>query len=233
MLDRCYKVASEIDILFNASKSKCMVVGPSVTGLLDAIMTLGNIPMQWVSKIKYLGIHFTAAKHFKVDFSDIRRKYFSSLNVILSKCRYVSDPVKLQLIESQCLSILLYAIESLNLKRDELSSLNSCWNTAYRKIFNFNKWESVKELIHLLGRMDLKLMENYRRITFVKSMCSIRCSNNVVNLIANNYVNSVEYYTLINKYGLQATESHDKIKAVSYSVFNKSVVAEQSNTQQL
>ena len=183
MLDRCYKVASEIDILFNASKSKCMVVGPSVTGLLDAIMTLGNIPMQWVSKIKYLGIHFIAAKHFKVDFCDIRRKYFSSLNVILSKCRYASDPVKLQLIESQCLPILLYAIESLNLKRDELSSLNSCWNAAYRKIFNFNKWESVKELIHLLGRTDLKLMENYRRITFVKSMCSISCSNNVVNLI--------------------------------------------------
>jgi len=58
-------------------------------------------------------------------------------------------------------------------------------------------------------------------------MCSLNCNNIVVNVIANNYMNTGEYYTLTNKYGLQPTWSHGKIKAVSYCVFDKSVVAEQ------
>ena len=158
MLDCCYNVGSEICILFNVRKSNCMAIGPSFVDLSGANMRIGNIALQWVSKIKYVGIYLIAAKYFKVDLSEVRRKYFSSLNVILSKCKYVSDPVKLKLVESHCLPILLYAIESLNIKKDELSSLNICWNAAYRNIFNFNKWESVKELICLMGRIDLKHM---------------------------------------------------------------------------
>ena len=131
-------------------------------------MTLCNMPISWQCKCKYLGVTLLSAKHFNIDLSEIRRKFFVACNQIISKCSHVSELAKLKLVEAHCLPILLYAIESLNLNRVDLAEINSWWNSVYRKIFHFNKWESVKQLICLLGRLDVLHMENVRRIHFIK-----------------------------------------------------------------
>jgi len=41
----------------------------------------------------------------------------------------------------------------LNIQKKE-DELNACWNSVYRKVFGFNKWESVKSFICGLGRLD-------------------------------------------------------------------------------
>ena len=35
------------------------------------------------------------------------------------------------------------------------TGLNACWNSAFRKSFGFHRWESVRQFIHGLGRLDL------------------------------------------------------------------------------
>ena len=80
--------------------------------------------------------------------------HFTFTFYFFSKCKYTSDIVKLELLESQCLPILLYSIECLNLNDVQLREINSWWNSVYRKIFGYNKWESVKEIICLFGRLD-------------------------------------------------------------------------------
>ena len=66
-----------------------------------------------------------------------------SINSILSKCNYTSDMVKLKLLESHCLPILLYAIESLDVTGSKLKVINSWWNAAcierYLDIINGNR----------------------------------------------------------------------------------------------
>ena len=112
-----------------------------------------NSPMKWDIQFKYLGIIISSGKSFEIILDDIRRKFFVSVNSILSKCKYTSDLVKLNLLESHCLPILLYAMESININNYQLKLINSWWNSVYRKIFSFQKWESVKLLICLLNRI--------------------------------------------------------------------------------
>jgi len=40
------------------------------------------------------------------------------------------------------------------LSRTQMLKLNSCWNSIYRKIFGYFKWESVKEIQLFCQRLD-------------------------------------------------------------------------------
>ena len=135
-------------IKFNANKSMCMIVGR--VKLLNI-----SASIQWTDSIKYLGVKLITGKRFRVDLSECRRKFFATVNSLFNKCKFTSDVVKLELLESHCLPVLLYSVDCLNLDTVQVKELNSWWNSVYRKIFNYNKWESVKEVIHLMGRLDL------------------------------------------------------------------------------
>ena len=117
--------------------------------------------------MEYLGVSFRRAKQFEVDFSETRRKFFVSVNSILYHSKFSCDLVKLQLIESHCLSILTYAMDCLNTPKAKLLEISSWWNTVYRKIFGYHKWESVKEVICRLGRLDFQHLLILRRSSFL------------------------------------------------------------------
>ena len=165
MLNICDRVGHELGINFNVIKSKCLAIGPLANNSLSNI-SIGNINLQCVNELDYLGVCLRSAKFFLVDLSNVRRKFFASLNSIMSKCRFTSDLVKLKLLESHCLPILLYAVESLNLPFSQITEMNSWWNSIYRKIFNYQKWESVKLLIYMLGRLDLHHIINFKTLKF-------------------------------------------------------------------
>ena len=61
---------------------------------------------------------------------------------------------------------------ALDLKSKQASELNACWNSVFRKIFGFNKWESVRLFIHGLGRLDFIHILLLRRHKFYRHLCS-------------------------------------------------------------
>ena len=81
--------------------------------------------------------------------------FYASANSVFSHAGSVSEITKLYLFESYCLPILTYAVEGLQLNKRQIDNLNTCWNNAYRKIFRMKKWESVRELQSLCGRLDM------------------------------------------------------------------------------
>ena len=96
--------------------------------------------LAWVEKIKYLGGYIICGKSFTVDEGTTWRNFLASVNGILSKCPKTSDISKIVLIETHCLHILMYALESINLSTRHCNEINSRWNPVYRKKINFNKW---------------------------------------------------------------------------------------------
>ena len=132
MLDICSSVGEGLRMKFSASKSMCIVIGP-YQNLCFSNLTLGNMSLPWVESLEYLGICILKENQFRIDLSNVRRKFFTSVNNILSKCTYTSDIVKLSLMESYCLPILLYASESLYLPYSQLADINAWWNSVYRK----------------------------------------------------------------------------------------------------
>ena len=55
--------------------------------------------------------------------------------------------VLLTLQESYSLPVLMYGILALSLKSRQVGELNVCWKNVFRRVFNYNKWESVKAVI--------------------------------------------------------------------------------------
>ena len=214
MLNVTGDVGRSLGLTFNCMKSNCVSIGCKKIDNL-ASLTINGTVIQWANSIKYLGICISAGKSFKTDLSMTRRKFFASVNCILSKCQYTSDIVKLQLVESHCLPILLYACESLNLKGAELQSLNSWWNSVYRKIFHYHKWESVKEIIHFLGRLDLVHLVNLRQMQFIKKL-SICDNNSALKTITKMFIRSSECFALFAKFNSSIFWTCGKIKAMLY-----------------
>lgn len=108
MLNKCDEIGSQLSILFNSSKSKCITIAPNKINEISKL-TLNNKTLDLVDKIKYLWIWICAGKCFEIDLAETRQKFFISVNSILNKCQFTCDMVKLQLIESHCLPIILYA----------------------------------------------------------------------------------------------------------------------------
>jgi hypothetical protein len=221
MLDCCGVVGQEIGMNFNCKKSHCMVIGPVKMQSPSPMNINGNI-IQWTDKLKYLGINIVSGVKFTIDFSETRRKFFVSVNTILSKCTYSSDVVKLELMESYCLPILFYGLECMNIKAPQMKEINSWWNSVYRRIFGFNQWESVKEAIFYLGRLDVHHLVNMRRLLFLKR--SERCSNKVINECIFRYKSqSCEFIEVQKLFNIDINWSAPKIKALTYVAFKNIV----------
>jgi len=106
-------------------------------------------------KLKYLGVYFDSGKMTKIDILPMMSKFYGSANCILCHSKYVSELTKLSSFESFALPVLTYGLDVLFLGTIEMKKLNVCWNSIYRRIFNFHRWESVKVLQLMCERLDL------------------------------------------------------------------------------
>lgn len=62
---------------------------------------------------------------------------------------------------------LTHCTGALELNESKLRQLNVCWNDAFRKIFGFKRYESVKELQCFCGEMSVHYIYYLARWNFV------------------------------------------------------------------
>jgi hypothetical protein len=71
------------------------------------------------------------------------------------------------------LPLLLYAAHAMAINSTQLRNSDSCWNHAYRRVFGFNTWESVKMFIWGLGRLDLCRLLLARRTNLYRHLLTV------------------------------------------------------------
>ena len=191
MLNTCYATISNLQLKFNCAKSFCICFGLRHKQAL-APMTLGNDNIAWSTSIKYLGIIVKSGYKFMVDFEAVKRKYYMACNTILCNSVFQTELLRLQLLETYCLPILTYCVAALDITRTQLKELNACWNMIFRKIFGFNKWESVRCFIAGLGRLDFEHIYYWQRLKFLKNAFA---SNNSILL---SIVHMQQYSEVVN-----------------------------------
>ena len=59
---------------------------------------------------------------------------------------------------------------ALRLTATQRADLYSCWNSVYRRIFDFRKFDSVTLLIRGLGRLDFKHTYIFQTLKFIKKL---------------------------------------------------------------
>ena len=74
MLNECVDIADSLSLTFNANKSYCIAIG-KLHSMVIADMSLGTNAIQWVSSIKYLGVHICSGKSMSFDTDVIKRNF--------------------------------------------------------------------------------------------------------------------------------------------------------------
>jgi len=227
MLNSCNSICDECLLEFNCSKSNCFVIGPAAKYTITD-MQLGKGSISWSPLVKYLGITFNTGKALTADLSIVLRKFYASCNCILGNTKCMNDIIKLNLMESYCLPILLYCTTSITLSKDQARQLDVAWNSVYRRIFGFNKWESVKAFIAGLGRLNFLFLRGFLCLKFCKF--GLLSSNTIFCNLINRFVYSIEFADFCGALGC-VSFSHDnlacmsvyRIKTVTTLAFNNSI----------
>jgi len=169
MLDSCRATAVELNLQFNAKKSHCIAFGKLNHNLLR-FMVRNNSSLAWVLSVKYLGVHLVSGKKLSFDIKSAKRSFFMACNAILSHTKHTDEIIQLSLQESYCLPILTYGVTAISLNVSQYNELNACWNSVYRRLFGFHKWESVRSLIDGFARLDFKHLVMTYKVRFYKKL---------------------------------------------------------------
>ena len=71
---------------------------------------------------------------------------------------------------TNCVPILAYGLEVKEYLARDLRSLRVAMNDGIRKIFGWNRWESIRELRNSFGYDDIYIMAEKRRRKFMSSL---------------------------------------------------------------
>jgi len=220
MLSCCEVTSNDIDLEFNCKKCGCIAIGPASKYCISG-MSLCNDVVSWSNSFKYLGVNFVAGKKLTVDINPIKRKFYVACNCILGKAKCLDDLVKLSLMESYCLPMLTYATVSMKLSSVQVSDLNACWNSVYRRIFGFNKWESVRVFINGIGRLDFQHLRVYLCLKFFSR--GIISANIPFANAMNLFCHSDAFIKLCCDTGLRIS-SLKEFNSISFAMLKKSVL---------
>lgn len=128
LLDICSDFAVDYDLKFNINKSVIMRVGKRFNVKCNSLILSGN-ELRSVTCINYLGIHILAAERFKFDYSIMKSKLYQTFNMIFSKSKNSNtELVTVELFQSYCLSIILYATEVCLPSSSTVNKLDKCIN---------------------------------------------------------------------------------------------------------
>ena len=154
LLDACVKYGNEWCLSYNPNKSKVMLFG-KITSASCAPLKMYSKDLDVVKEYRYLGVTVVGGE--TISFSTLRplMRFRCSANTILNAPTTSSEIVSMKLLYTICVPNLTYACEALNYTVAQFQPLNVAINDSLRKIFGYNRWESVRYLRQLLGYPSL------------------------------------------------------------------------------
>ena len=185
MLNICNDFGDEVYLSFNAKKSCCIAVGKNFDCILQTEMVIGRDKIEWVSECIYLGVRILSGKQFCNNVEECRRKFCGSVNAVIQYKNQLSEECIMNIIEKQCVPVLLYGCATWCISKEMIRQINVTFNNAIRRVFNYNQWESVKDIVHGFGMVPVDLYLIRARLLMIGvALCSKREIVNVCGRIS-------------------------------------------------
>ena len=170
----CEKYCKEYCLTFNTKKTKSLLFGKNYDTVTFLPCNLNNESIEIVHKWKYLGCHICSGKELvfsgQADLFSFRR----SANSIVSVLRKPSEQVSMTLLYTFAVPILTYAAEVKLFPNSEMNDCHVALNDAIRRIFGYNRWESIRTLREGLGYLDITSLFAKRRQSFRQNIPRLR-----------------------------------------------------------
>ena len=156
MLKICFNFGYDNDLLFNAKKFAYIAFGDLHLRASKAEMYIGEEKIAWVSVCNYLGVSVYSGKFFRTDCEERRRKFCGAANAIISH-NTLSEECYMHILGTQYVPILMYGASVWSCAGESLRRIGISFNDAVRKIFHYNRWESVRAVLRGFGMVPMEL----------------------------------------------------------------------------
>ena len=173
LMSICETYCKEHCVLFNAAETKAMIFGADWNKLNPSPLILNEQPVEYVTQWKYLGCLLSAGKTLLFSNRNDLTAFHRSANSIVSALRRPSEQVLMRLLYSFSIPILTYACEVKVFSCSEMLDCHIAMNDSIRRIFSYNRWESIRYLRESLGYCDLYHIFSIRKRRFMHGIASL------------------------------------------------------------
>ena len=115
-------------------------------------------------------MYLQSGRFLKFDISATKRAFYAACNSIFVHGPRINEIALLCLQETYSLCVHTYVIPALSLTAKQIDKLNVCWNSVVRKLFGYNKWESVSAVLLCLGRLNVEHLIILRKVKFYQHL---------------------------------------------------------------
>ena len=119
------------------------------------------------------GVTVVAGSTFTTSHLKSLVKFRSSANTILNVHQKPSEQILLKMLYTTCVPHLTYASDVIHYSSSQMQPLNVALNDTIRRIFTFNRWESVRYLRLSFGYPSLVKIFEHRSQKFLKQLSSL------------------------------------------------------------
>ena len=152
MIDECSIYCKEYCSSFNSKKSKVMVFSKTkVDKRIIKPLTIGDGEIDFVDTIKYLGTHIVSDPTLSFSHSEDLRSFYRASNSVLNQLNAPDESVLMHLLYTHCVPSFTYASAMKDYSGRQMTECTVALNDAIRKIFTFQRWESVRNLRECFG----------------------------------------------------------------------------------
>lgn len=154
MLDICDHYAHDYHILFNARKTKSLVMMPNKRRgyspcFEQCVFYIDNTPIERVESFSHLGHSLTSSLSDDKDISKRCGEFASQANNVLCYFRNLNSSVRFRLFRSYCTSF--YGCELWHLDNHNIENLCVAWRKGMRRVFDIPS-RTHNKLLPLLGK---------------------------------------------------------------------------------
>ena len=139
-------------------------------------------PIEFVQSIRYLGVNLVSNRGLLFSAQNDLRSFYRSANSILNVLNKPDEITLMHLLYTNCVPTLTYCSSVKEFSSREMGDCNTALNDAIRKIFSFNRWESVRHLREGFGYRALNEMFHLAKKKFDESLLGHH--NSVVSSLA-------------------------------------------------
>ena len=173
MLDTCKQYADDVNLSFNASKTKCMYFDNTGSTNIDSDIVFMHEPIEFVSKVQLLGINIST-DYYDRYISDTVRHFYCSTNEILFDFSSISCDIKSRLMSTYCLD--LYGSSLWNYSKDRVN-MSVAWRKVVHRLWKLPNMTQCNLLPTINSRLPIEITLEKRWAKFSHSCLN---SNNLI-----------------------------------------------------
>ena len=216
LVNACEEALIAIDMKVNVSKSVCIRFGPRFNKSCADIQLRNGERLAWTSSCRYLGIYFTSGRQLRCLFENAKCKFYKAFNAFYSKIgRFASEEVLFNLLNTKCISVLLYGTEACPIYSQHRHSLDFTVTRIFMKLLRTGSSQVVLECQRFFSFLPVSYRLDLRTASFLKRFC--QTGNSVCNSFINRANNDL--LCILSKYNINDISLCHYLRTAIYNQF--------------